>query len=1001
MRIVRLLALLFIPVACAAAGFDPPRMDYHVAVWTGSEMFIWGVEGGARYRPATDSWSAMSSGPGAPSPEDRACAVWTGTEVIVWGGGTTTSVDDGGRYDPSTDSWRATTKVGAPTPRTLAVAAWTGAEMLVWGGYGTSSEEGALYDPATDTWRPMSVNAATPTGSNLGVFTGSELLAWGDLSGGRYDVASDAWSPMATYGGLQRHPGTMIWTGREAILWGGYDASWVYSNLGAAYDPTTDGWRPTAIDAATPSPRAGHGALWDGVEMIVWGGSGSSGGRYDPVTDSWRSTAVTVATPSGYSGSSLAWTGREMIVWGPGAPAGGRYDPRADAWAPVAEGPFAPGARYQHAAAWTGSEMIVWGGREQTFVAVGDGGVYLPSLDWWRPLSVTGAPGACLDQAAVWSGSRLLVWTRCQAGGRYDPASDSWSAMSTVGAPIVSDAAAVWDGFEMIVFGAGSSCCGRYDPVANAWYPAASQAGSSGATAVWTGTSMLVFGSSGGLRYDPGPDTWAALSQGPNAPLPRTDHSAVWTGSEMIVWGGQRNPFVTKTGSLYDPATDSWRAVVVDADTPSARMQHTAVWTGTDMVVWGGTTGLPSQMQDGGRYDPAANSWRPVTLVGAPQARVAHTATWTGSEMVIWGGFTDYHQPLDDGGRYDPVADVWLQGSTSSPLGDDVLAGMSNGGGIAFYAAAARGYRVDGAPIPTLLDAHPGLVGYGVSLAVGDVDPGGAAEIVAAPGPGPTFPPRVLGFARDGVPLAGFDALVYGAPGYGASVAVAAIDGAARLLTGPGPSPVYGPQVRAFRYVGGAIAPVAKVSFYAYGTLRYGVGTGGGDVDDDGFEEILTGAGPGAVFGPHVRGFDFDGVLLAPIPRISYFAYGTLRYGVRVAGGDVDADGYTEILTGPGPSPAFAPQLRGFDVDGGLAPIPAINAVVFQGARLGLHVAAGDLDGDGFSEIVVAPGPDPATASLLSGLEFDGVRLTEIPSLRIDAWGVSYGLELGVGGLGF
>ena len=71
---------------------------------------------------------------------------------------------------------------------------------------------------------------------------------------------------------------------------------------------------------------------------------------------------------------------------------------------------------------------------------------------------------------------------------------------------------------------------------------------------------------------------------------------------------------------------------------------------------------------------------------------------------------------------------------------------------------------------------------------------------------------------------------------------------------------------------------------------RMGVNVSAGDIDADGYDEIITGAGPGAVFGPHVRAFDFDGTApVVAVPGVSYFAYGTMRYGVNVAAGDLDA----------------------------------------------------------------------------------------------------------------
>ena len=61
-------------------------------------------------------------------------AVWTGSEMIVWGGEFSGYSNTGGRYNPSTDSWTATSLTNAPSARDGHTAVWTGSEMIVWGG---------------------------------------------------------------------------------------------------------------------------------------------------------------------------------------------------------------------------------------------------------------------------------------------------------------------------------------------------------------------------------------------------------------------------------------------------------------------------------------------------------------------------------------------------------------------------------------------------------------------------------------------------------------------------------------------------------------------------------------------------------------------------------------------------------------------------------------------------------------------------------------------------
>ncbi len=211
---------------------------------------------------------------------------------------------------------------------------------------------------------------------------------------------------------------------------------------------------------------------------------------------------------------------------------------------------------------------------------------------------------------------------------------------------------------------------GEGPPPSDAWRPTPSLPDSSTGTAVWTGSEMIFWGGFGpwggksqtGSRYNPATDTWSTTST-LDAPQERSEHSAVWTGSEMIVWGGCKpNPFVfceLSTGGRYDPVADRW-VPTGSPGAPAARMRHTAVWTGSRMIVWGGCVPITeancSELQTGGRYDPATDSWQPTTIANAASARSEHTAVWTGSERIVWGGAEG---PTTSGGRYEPATDTW------------------------------------------------------------------------------------------------------------------------------------------------------------------------------------------------------------------------------------------------------------------------------------------------------------------------------------------------------
>lgn len=138
----------------------PINCDSHTTVWTGTEMIVWGgrtnsqsdlyANTGGRYRVNTDTWVPTSIS-GAPTGRRSATAVWTGSEMIVWGGyhQTGSSLNTGGRYNPRANSWTPVSTVNAPAGRSLHAAFWTGTQMIVWGGDALAT--GGLYNPLTDS----------------------------------------------------------------------------------------------------------------------------------------------------------------------------------------------------------------------------------------------------------------------------------------------------------------------------------------------------------------------------------------------------------------------------------------------------------------------------------------------------------------------------------------------------------------------------------------------------------------------------------------------------------------------------------------------------------------------------------------------------------------------------------------------------------------------------------------------------------------------------------
>ena len=322
---------------------------YHSAIWTYSEMIVWGggsehqfYNDGGIYDPHKDEWRPVSI-EGAPSGRWGHAAVWTGTEMIVWGGRSSfapaANKNDGARYHPGTDRWRPTSTEGAPTPRSQMAAVWTGQEMIVWGGWGDDGvcpASGASYDPRSDRWTPLPIENA-PVGrlEPAFVWTGRELIVWGGLleggtrsagKGARYDPEQRRWQALpAERAPLAARGVEAVWTGAEMMVWGGSHLSGdsplnVGLSTGACYNPASDSWRPTEIRGA-PAGRMYCSTAWTGSEMIVWGGgdqvrgNDSTGGRYNPATGEWIGTANTGA-PSPRGLTSAVWTGEGMLIYG-------------------------------------------------------------------------------------------------------------------------------------------------------------------------------------------------------------------------------------------------------------------------------------------------------------------------------------------------------------------------------------------------------------------------------------------------------------------------------------------------------------------------------------------------------------------------------------------------------------------------------------------------------------------------------------------------------------
>jgi hypothetical protein len=361
-----------------------------------------------------------------------------------------------------------------------------------------------------------------------------------------------------------------------------------------------------------PAPigsRGGVSQVWSGHELLVWGGASGSqgsdlradGAAYDPASDSW--TPIPRAPISGRSGQAAVWDGRELIVWGGydrigrrdrAAAGGAAYDPSSGSWRRLPPAPLS--ARAGAFAVWTGQEVIVLGGAPavptSTVRGYGDGAAYDPATDTWTHISAPAAPaGHRLDWVAVAQGNgQLYAWsnwsTERHSGNRYtydsgvdlfefDERTGRWRLMPRRSDEVAAPDTALWTGRQVIVRGSSIACqqCSPpFEPDISA-------------------------------ELDPATGTWTRLAPDP---LGSNAQLSAWTGAALFSWndGGIFGKTVPGDATAYDPATRAWSRLPRAPRVCGA--QQAPVWTGQQLLTYCPEFGKHDALRSGGLAFTAA-----------------------------------------------------------------------------------------------------------------------------------------------------------------------------------------------------------------------------------------------------------------------------------------------------------------------------------------------------------------------------------------------------------
>ena len=166
--------------------------------------------------------------------------------------------------------------------------------------------------------------------------------------------------------------------------------------------------------------------------------------------------------------------------------------------------------------------------------------------------------------------------------------------------------------------------------------------------------------------------------------------------------------------------------------------------------------------------------------------------------------------------------------------------------------------------------------------------------------------------------------------------------------------------------VNGTFINLPEGASYTSGNTIFTVSYKGGTGNDVTLKVISTVLPPTPVNVPGVKqtfatGIDAGGGPLVTVNfadghTSSFFAYApSFTGGVRVAMGDINGDGNVDLITAPGVG--GGPNIKIFNLVSG-TPIQVADFFVFEAAFFGgLYIAVGNLNNDGYGDIIVGAGP--------------------------------------------
>jgi hypothetical protein len=294
----------------------------------------------------------------------------------------------------------------------------------------------------------------------------------------------------------------------------------------------------------------------------------------------------------------------------------------------------------------------------------------------------------------------------------------------------------------------------------------------------------------------------------------------------------------------------------------------------------------------------------------------------------------------------------------SKPAGKTVVVSGADDGSVQIYTAS------DSGALTLATSTFQPFAGFrgAVRSTVGDFNADGVADIALGTGPGGGSRVRILNGQNYTDLIPEFWAFEVGFNG-GVFLASGDLnnDGRDEIIVTPDQGG--GPRVRVLNADNGRLNTLADFFGINDTSFRGGARASLGDVNGDGFDDLVVAAGFGG--GPRVSIIDGKTVINGTRQNLTgdFFAFEkALRNGVYVAVGDVDGDGKADLIFGAGPG--GGPRVLTLSaatllVSGSTAALANPLGNTFVGdtsQRGGVRVSAKDVNGDGIAEVVAGSG---------------------------------------------